>query len=104
VALLLIAVAAWLAYRLNDRPSLEEWPRIAATSATTGVSVRFLGVSSLVVTDGTTALVIDGFISRPPLWRTLATRIAPDVRAIDWVLDRVALQRRGSGDRGSLAL
>lgn len=92
VALFLLAVAAWLAYRLNDRPSLEEWPRIAATGATTGVSVRFLGVSSLVVSDGTTALVIDGFVSRPSLWRTLAARIAPDVRTIDWVLDRVALR------------
>jgi L-ascorbate metabolism protein UlaG (beta-lactamase superfamily) len=36
--------------------------------------------------------VIDGFFSRPPLWRALATRVAPDERRIDWALDRVELR------------
>lgn len=90
--LLFLAVGGWTAHRLQDRPSLDDWPRLVASGPAPGVQVRFLGVSSLVVSDGTTTLVTDGFVSRPSLWRTLATRIAPDERAIDDALDRAALR------------
>jgi L-ascorbate metabolism protein UlaG (beta-lactamase superfamily) len=57
------------------------------------VAVRFLGVSSLVIDDGTTTLVTDGFVTRPSLWRTVVGRIAPDRAAIDLALRRVGLER-----------
>ena len=43
-----------------------------------GMAVTFLGVSTLLVTDGTSALMTDGFFSRPGLRRVALGRIAPD--------------------------
>jgi len=91
--LVLAGVAGWFAWRLQDRPGLEGWPRLAASGPLGGVHVRFLGVSSLVVSDGTTTLVTDGFASRPSLWRTIATRIAPDDTAVAYLLERAELRR-----------
>ena len=53
-----------------------------------GLSVTFLGVSTLLVTDGTSALMTDGFYSRPGLPRVALGRIAPDPARIDACLAR----------------
>ena len=96
-ALLVVAtlvVAGWIAWRLQDRPALDDRPRLASsTAAGPEVAVRFLGVTSLIIDDGTTTLVVDGFVSRPPLWRTIVGRIAPDPDVVAWALDRVGLVR-----------
>ena len=42
-----------------------------------GLSVRFMGTSTLLISDETTSVLIDGFFSRPSLTRFLATRLAP---------------------------
>jgi L-ascorbate metabolism protein UlaG (beta-lactamase superfamily) len=91
--LLVLAAAGYVAWRWQDRPQLDVWlPLPADAPGRPAVTVRFLGVSSLVVSDGTTTLVTDGFVSRPPLWRTLVGRIAPDEAAIDRALERASLR------------
>lgn len=89
VALGLLALlgvgALWLAQQWRDRPGLEAWADLAlpASSAAAGaVRVTFLGVSTLLVTDGETALMTDGFFSRPGLAASLLGRVAPDPDAI----------------------
>jgi len=63
-----------------------------------GLSVTFLGVSTLLVDDGTSAVLTDGFFSRPPLLRTAFGRIRPHEARID-----ACLARALPGDRaGSL--
>ncbi|OLR92032.1 MBL fold metallo-hydrolase [Actinokineospora bangkokensis] len=42
------------------------------------VRATFLGVSTVLLDDGHTAVLTDGFFSRPGIVRTLARRIAPD--------------------------
>ena len=42
------------------------------------LSVTFLGVATLLITDGQTSLMTDGFFSRPPLAKVLLGRIGPD--------------------------
>ena len=82
-ALALLALAgAWLLHRLNDRPSLEPWSGLWLASADPDaqgphVSVTFLGVATLLVSDGETALLTDGFFSRPPKTSVFFGRIAP---------------------------
>jgi L-ascorbate metabolism protein UlaG (beta-lactamase superfamily) len=50
---------------------------LASSAQAQGLSLQFLGVSTVHITDGQTALMTDGFFSRPAWWRLL-TRVAPD--------------------------
>src|SRR5688572_10083749 len=57
-----------------------------------GLTVTFLGVSTLLFDDGETAILTDGFFSRPGLFSVL-TRIAPDSVIIQQALDRAGITR-----------
>ena len=52
------------------------------------LGVTFLGVSTLLVSDGESSLMTDGFFSRPGLLRVGLGRIAPSAARIDAALDR----------------
>jgi L-ascorbate metabolism protein UlaG (beta-lactamase superfamily) len=65
---------------LNDRPSLEpiERYRVTAEPVEPGdVSVQWLGAGGLVIRDGETAFMVDGFFSRPGLARLFFSKIQP---------------------------
>ena len=49
---------------------------------------RFFGTSTILIGDGRTALLIDGFFSRPSWWRLAARPIAPDDSRISDALSR----------------
>lgn len=94
--LLALAVLAggWLAVRLNDRPDLAGvQDLLLATPPRPGadLSVTFFGVSTLLLTDGETALLTDGFFSRPGLVETLAGRIGPDREGIRKALEAAGI-------------
>jgi L-ascorbate metabolism protein UlaG (beta-lactamase superfamily) len=80
-ALLVMCVAGCNLFR----PSLEvpaAWELPPAPPGTVGVTATFLGVSTLVLRDGTTTLIVDGFFSRPGMI-ALAGDIGPDAARID---------------------
>jgi L-ascorbate metabolism protein UlaG (beta-lactamase superfamily) len=56
-----------------------------------GLSVTFLGVSTLLFEDGETAILTDGFFSRPGKLRFLFTRIEPDRDLIAQHLQRAGI-------------
>ncbi|MFV0457912.1 MAG: MBL fold metallo-hydrolase [Actinomycetales bacterium] len=58
-----------------------------------GPSITFLGVSTLLIDDGRSAVMTDGFFSRPGLARVLAGRLAPDVTRIERCLTRAGVRR-----------
>ena len=58
-----------------------------------GLSVTFLGVSTLLLDDGTSALMTDGFFSRPGLGRVALGTIAPEIERIDACLPRAGIDR-----------
>jgi L-ascorbate metabolism protein UlaG (beta-lactamase superfamily) len=97
--LVLIALAAgWLVHRLNDRPSLEPYAALWLESppgAAAGPQVRvsFLGVATLLISDGETALMTDGFFTRPPKRSVLIGRILPDPDRIARSLERAGVGR-----------
>lgn len=57
-----------------------------------GPSVTFLGVSTLLIRDGTSAVMTDGFFSRPSLLAVGARRIAPHRARIDEALARAEVR------------
>ncbi|MCF6378527.1 MBL fold metallo-hydrolase [Nocardioides KLBMP 9356] len=61
-----------------------------------GMGVTFLGVASLLLDDGGSAVMTDGYFSRPSLPTVLLRSIAPDEARIDAALDRLGF---GAGGR-----
>ncbi len=58
-------------------------------------AVTFLGVASLLLDDGESAVMTDGFFSRPSLPRLLLRPIAPDLPRIDSALGRLGFGSSG---------
>jgi L-ascorbate metabolism protein UlaG (beta-lactamase superfamily) len=76
------------------RPDLGRYAdRFDVPPATGALGVTFLGVASLLIDDGETALMTDGFFSRPSLAKVALGRIAPDPARIDAVLTRAGVDR-----------
>lgn len=74
------------------RPDLGRYAdRFDVPAAGPGLSVMFLGVSSLLVDDGRSAILTDGFFTRPSLARVALRRIAPDPATIDVCLRRAGI-------------
>jgi L-ascorbate metabolism protein UlaG (beta-lactamase superfamily) len=76
------------------RPDLARYAdRFDVPGATGEFGVTFLGVSSLLLSDGRSAVLTDGFFSRPGLLAVALRRIAPDPARIDGVLARAGIDR-----------
>jgi L-ascorbate metabolism protein UlaG (beta-lactamase superfamily) len=57
------------------------------------LSVTWLGVSTLLIDDGSTAIMTDGFFSRPGLFEVAIGRISPSESRIDYCLNRAKVNR-----------
>jgi L-ascorbate metabolism protein UlaG (beta-lactamase superfamily) len=95
LAILAVVAVGRFAYRLNDRPSMEPYRALALEAAEPEAGklrATFLGVATLLFDDGETAILVDGFFSRPSVFRTLATRITPDIGVIARSLERAGIR------------
>ncbi|WP_433387586.1 MBL fold metallo-hydrolase [Micromonospora sp. KLBMP9576] len=78
------------------RPDLAAYAdRFDVPPAAADLGVTFLGVSSLLFDDGDTAVLTDGFFSRPSLLRVALGRLAPDDARIGSALARLGLDHGG---------
>ncbi|KQY57501.1 MULTISPECIES: MBL fold metallo-hydrolase [unclassified Nocardioides] len=76
------------------RPDLAQYAdRFDVPAADSDLSVTFLGVATLLVSDGETSLMTDGFFSRPSLPRVALRALNPDDSRIDTALNRVGVDR-----------
>ncbi|BBX29066.1 MBL fold metallo-hydrolase [Mycolicibacterium alvei] len=78
------------------RPDLAPYARFFdAPSATpqSPVTVTWAGVSTLLVDDGSSAILTDGFFSRPPLPNVIFGKLAPSLPRIDGSLARLGLDK-----------
>lgn len=57
------------------------------------LTATFLGVSTILITDGWTSILTDGFFSRPSLPKVLAGRLAPDRERITAALKRFGIEQ-----------
>jgi len=77
------------------RPNIDDHAaRFDVPPATGGFGVMFLGVSTLLFDDGGSAVLTDGFFSRPSLPRLALGRVAPDAGRIGAALSRAGLDGR----------
>lgn len=73
-----------------SRPDLRRLPAtFQAGAAESGVTAWFLGTSSVLLSDGVTAVLSDGFVTRPGLGRVVFGRIAPDRRVVQRAFERL---------------
>lgn len=63
------------------------------TADGTGLSVTFLGVSSLLLDDGSSAILTDGFFTRPSMLKVLLGPVQPDGARIDASMRRAGIGR-----------
>jgi L-ascorbate metabolism protein UlaG (beta-lactamase superfamily) len=75
---------------INDYRDRFDLPAADSDSA---LSVIWLGVSTVLVDDGTSALMTDGFFSRPGLLDVGLRKLAPSESRIDYCLNRAGVNR-----------
>jgi L-ascorbate metabolism protein UlaG (beta-lactamase superfamily) len=78
------------------RPDIDRYARlftVAGAETDAPLSVTWLGVSTLLIDDGSSALMTDGYFSRPSLPRMACGKVSPSPARIDGCLSRVRVQR-----------
>lgn len=76
------------------RPDLiahETIPTTASASPASAVTVSFLGVTTLLFDDGESAIMTDGFFTRPSMARTLLTPLRTNPARVDHALRRAGI-------------
>jgi L-ascorbate metabolism protein UlaG (beta-lactamase superfamily) len=78
------------------RPDIDDYAdrfAVPAASSESPLSVTFLGVATLLVSDGDSAVLTDGYFSRPGLAKVGLGRVAPDRGRIDGCLRGAGITR-----------
>ena len=94
LGLLLLMSAAGLAWMLQQHPSLLPYSALNWKKPSTPavpLRVRFLGVATVLLDDGETALLTDGFFSRPDRLQSFLGKVQPDLNAINRGLSRAGI-------------
>ena len=66
---------------------------VPAADSDAPLTITWLGVSTLLIDDGSSALMTDGFFSRPSLARVGLGKVAPSPARVDGCLARVGVKR-----------
>lgn len=78
------------------RPDLAQYAdrfTVPVADSDAALTVTWLGVSTLLIDDGSSALMTDGFFSRPSLARVGLGKVAPSAARVDGCLARVGVKR-----------
>ncbi|MFZ6675638.1 MBL fold metallo-hydrolase [Undibacterium sp. Xuan67W] len=98
IALILAAAGGWLYYQIKNPPSLTPYaylwiPPALASDRQAQLRVTFLGVSTLLLDDGETAILTDGFFSRPDAKAVFTGKITPDPEIIQRSLQHAGIKQ-----------
>ena len=97
IAVILIVVLLLAITWIYSRPNMNEvgipYAPVAAADST-GVTVKWFGISTLLIDDGETQILTDGFFSRPGLFDILLKRpIEPELEVIKKVINTHNIDR-----------
>lgn len=93
VAVLIIVVVL---YMLLSSPSLAPYTALQSAAGASGparINAQFMGTTTILLDDGKTRILSDGFFSRPSIWRMLIGKISPDEALIDSALSKAGVTR-----------
>lgn len=96
ILIVLTGAAAYLYYGLTHRPDISSFVAlkpVADINGRTPLRVTFLGVSTLLFNDGETAILLDGFFTRPNSRQLLLEKISPDKTIIKNSLKRAGIEK-----------
>lgn len=83
VDLLAVALILFLLWNIRPRPTqLEALEFKGGTKSPTGLTVQFLGNTNILLDDGETRILTDGFFSRPSTYTVIFGEVSPDVSRI----------------------
>lgn len=89
-AALFVGVLLWLDH---DRPDYADYVHLELAAAPNApLQVTFFGVSTLLISDGTTHLLTDGFFSRPPITDLVRGHVEPNPQRISETLQRAGIR------------
>lgn len=94
VATLLLLLFVSLVFLSKCHVDLSEYDDYLAEPSTitdSSLYVQFVGISTLLISDGETQFLTDGFFSRPGMASILLGEIYPDTLDIAWALDRLGV-------------
>lgn len=92
----LVLVAGFVAYRKLQHPSFEPYKGLevrAISAPGAALKVMFLGVTTILLDDGETAIMTDGFFSRPGLVTSIFCKVKPDDARISYALNRAGVTK-----------
>jgi len=91
LAVVLLVAAGVLFWRMRS-PSFEPYASLSLPEgegkAESGIRAQFFGTTTLLLGDGETSVMVDGFFTRPSLASVALGKIAPDEARIDAALSR----------------
>lgn len=85
LGVLLLAIAGWFAYRLIAAPDVTAYADRAMPASRVApgkMSATFLGTTAMLLDDGETAILTDGFFTRPGPFKLLTGKIQPNREVI----------------------
>jgi L-ascorbate metabolism protein UlaG (beta-lactamase superfamily) len=95
--ILVVGVAAgWIVFQMRTISDLGVYRSLALEAPTSkpgSLVVTFLGVSTLLLNDGETAILTDGFFTRPGIREIFLSKISPDKALIAKSLKHVGIDR-----------
>lgn len=92
--LLLSLILFW--YSIQTRVSVDDFLNLemgttADATPDTAVTVQFAGVSTLLISDGTTTILTDGYFTRPSALQVGFGKIAPNEADVKWAVKRLGI-------------
>lgn len=96
LALLLLGIVGWFAYRLTSAPDIAAYgDRLMTPSpvALGNMSATFLGNTTVLFDDGETAILTDGFFTRPSAFKLLTGKIQPNREVIAASLHQAGIRK-----------
>lgn len=87
------AVFFYSIHTFVDIGKYKKWEVAAANPAKEAVTVQFVGVSTVVISDDSTTLITDGFFTRPAALDLIFGAVQPDTADIRWGLERLGVTK-----------
>jgi L-ascorbate metabolism protein UlaG (beta-lactamase superfamily) len=81
--LILVAISAGLTLSGGAAAAQALAAPVSDSSPSEGITIRYFGTATVVISDGSTVLITDGFFSRPSLTSVLTRPLSPNRKVID---------------------